>query len=96
MPDVNCTEPQMLKAVDGHLTTEALMLNRDGRTTIAGMTAQRWQEAYELQLSKSIENYDVNRKPEGKAMFSIVSTLGTMFRRRSSCSDLALFPFRFG
>lgn len=69
VPEVNCTEAQMLKVVEGHLTTEALMLNRDERTTIAGTTADKWQELYELELSKSIEHYDVNHKPEGK--FSI-------------------------
>lgn len=55
----------MLKVVDGHLTTEALILNRDNSVTIAGVTAEKWQRKYEVALSQNIEDYDPNRKPEG-------------------------------
>lgn len=64
--EISCTEEQMLQAVDGHLTTEALILNRDSSKTIAGVSAQKWQRKYEASLKQNIEGYDENNKPEGK------------------------------
>lgn len=55
----------MLKVVEGHLTTEALILNRDNSLTIAGSTAEAWQRRYEFNLRQTIGEYDLNRKPEG-------------------------------
>lgn len=58
---VNCTKEEMQKAVQGHLTTEALILNQDNQITIAGTTSQEWLERYvkELQKISDVE------KPEG-------------------------------
>ena len=36
-PDINCTMEEMLKVVEKHITTEALMLNQGQQHTIAGM-----------------------------------------------------------
>lgn len=34
---IECTEEQMRKAAEGHLTTEALMWNQNNQRTISGM-----------------------------------------------------------
>ena len=52
--EINCTIDEMSKAVEGHLTTEALILNRDGRNTIAGLTAERWQRKV-MKTERSIQ-----------------------------------------
>lgn len=88
MPEVNCTEEQMLQVVEGHLTTEALMLNRDERTTIAGVTANKWQEMYEQELSKSIEHYDVNHKPEGTVFANPILLMSRSIKWKTNCSNL--------
>lgn len=37
-PGINCTMEEMLKVVEGHFTTEALMLNQGYQLTVAGNT----------------------------------------------------------
>ncbi|XP_069950485.1 gamma-aminobutyric acid type B receptor subunit 1 isoform X1 [Cherax quadricarinatus] len=37
--NLNCTREEMKQAAEGHLTTEALMWNKDNEKTISGMTA---------------------------------------------------------
>lgn len=49
---LNCTRDEMLKVVEGHFTTEAIILNRDDKQTIAGITAKQWQEDYNQQVNK--------------------------------------------
>lgn len=55
-----------MEAVQGHFTTEALMLNQDSKLTIAGMTSKEWLDRYhrEYKESKGVEITDDN-KPEG-------------------------------
>lgn len=60
--NLTCTREEMLKVVDGHFTTEAIILNRDKKQTISGITAQEWQKAYD---KKVIELYNTS-KPLGK------------------------------
>lgn len=59
--EINCTTDEMERAVEGHLTTEALILNRDGRTTIAGVTAEKWQRKCMCDLN-SIERFIKNNQ----------------------------------
>ncbi|GFY57616.1 gamma-aminobutyric acid type B receptor subunit 1 [Trichonephila inaurata madagascariensis] len=58
----NCTVQQMKEAVEGHLTTEALMLNQGAEPTISGMTSAQFLERYEEELKKY--NY-IGRRPVG-------------------------------
>lgn len=41
-PHVNCTAAQMREALEGHFTTEGLMLNQDNVPTISGMVSGAW------------------------------------------------------
>ena len=38
-PHVNCSAEQMKEALEGHFTTEGLMLNQDNSSTISGMVS---------------------------------------------------------
>ncbi|GFX38241.1 gamma-aminobutyric acid type B receptor subunit 1 [Trichonephila clavipes] len=58
----NCSVQQMKEAVEGHLTTEALMLNQGAEPTISGMTSAKFLERYEEELKKY--NY-IGRRPVG-------------------------------
>lgn len=58
----NCTPEQMKEAVEGHLTTEALMLNQGSEPTISGMTSEQFLSRYEKELVK--HGYG-DRKPVG-------------------------------
>lgn len=37
--NLNCTKEQMKVAAEGHMTTEALMWNKDNEKTISGMVS---------------------------------------------------------
>jgi len=50
--DLNCTYEQMKMAVEGHITTEALVLNQDNRRTVSGYTSKDWLRRYQFELSK--------------------------------------------
>lgn len=41
--NLNCTKEQMKVAAEGHMTTEALMWNKDNEKTISGMVSTRSQ-----------------------------------------------------
>ncbi|XP_042907012.1 gamma-aminobutyric acid type B receptor subunit 1 isoform X3 [Parasteatoda tepidariorum] len=58
----NCTVQQMKEAVEGHLTTEALMLNQGSEPTRSGMTSAEFLERYEEELKKF--GY-IERRPVG-------------------------------
>lgn len=38
--NISCTKEQMREAAEGHLTTEALMWNRNNQKTISGMSVE--------------------------------------------------------
>ncbi|RWS04643.1 gamma-aminobutyric acid type B receptor subunit 1-like protein, partial [Dinothrombium tinctorium] len=59
---LNCTKDEMLKAVQGHFTTEAVMLNRDSNVTQANVTAEEWLQRYHKELNLTA---DSPSKPEG-------------------------------
>ena len=63
-PGLNCTMEEMLKVVEKHFTTEALMLNQGQQLTIAGMTAQDWLIEYQKQLPKYKEWFPHGDKPQ--------------------------------
>lgn len=66
VPGINCTKEEMLKVVEGHFTTEAIMLNQDNKPTISGSTSSEWLERYHEELRKDL-NYEITEtnKPEG-------------------------------
>ncbi|XP_064650354.1 gamma-aminobutyric acid type B receptor subunit 1-like [Lineus longissimus] len=41
---VNCTKEEMKKAVEGHFTTESMMLNQADVATVSGMTSSEFQQ----------------------------------------------------
>lgn len=50
---LNCTYDQMKAAVEGHLTTEALVRNQDDRRTLSGYTSEDWLKRYDEELVKN-------------------------------------------
>lgn len=50
--DLECTYEQMKMAVEGHITTEGLVLNQDSRLTASGYTSSDWLSRYQFELSK--------------------------------------------
>jgi gamma-aminobutyric acid type B receptor len=50
--DLDCTSDQMKAAVEGHLTTEGLVLNSDSRTTVSGYTSKDWLSRYQMELAR--------------------------------------------
>lgn len=50
--DLDCTLEQMKMAVEGHITTEGLVLNQDNRRTISGYTSKDWLRRYQFELSR--------------------------------------------
>lgn len=58
----NCTVEQMKQSLEGHFTTEALILNQNNKKTISGLTSQNFLERYEEKLKSA--GY-TDRKPEG-------------------------------
>ncbi|KAI1308651.1 Gamma-aminobutyric acid type B receptor subunit 1 [Halotydeus destructor] len=65
-PGLNCTKDEMMKAVQGHFTTEALLLNQDSKLTIANMTSREWLQRYHHEYeSESGHEITQDSKPEG-------------------------------
>ncbi|KAA0201470.1 hypothetical protein HAZT_HAZT003674, partial [Hyalella azteca] len=48
--ELNCTLDQMRNAAEGHLTTEAIMWNRDNKITISNTTAEAFRKRLEKEL----------------------------------------------
>lgn len=49
---LSCTLEEMKKAVEGHLTTEALVRNQDDRTTLSGYTSKEWLKRFDQELAR--------------------------------------------
>lgn len=62
---IDCSEEEMLQAIQGHFTTEAVILNQDSKSTIGGFTASAWLERYNKELQNLEGSTDVGKKPEG-------------------------------
>jgi len=67
--DLDCSYEQMKTAVEGHLTTEGLVLNQDNRRTISGYTSKDWLKRYQVELSR--------RSPTKQASAQTTTTLST-------------------
>lgn len=50
--DLDCTLDQMKTVVEGHLTTEGLVLNQDDRQTVSGYTSKDWLQRYKVELAR--------------------------------------------
>lgn len=50
--DLDCTYEQMKLAVEGHITTEALVRGLDDRKTFSGFTFKSWLNRYNRELAK--------------------------------------------
>ncbi|XP_009996600.1 PREDICTED: gamma-aminobutyric acid type B receptor subunit 1, partial [Chaetura pelagica] len=54
-PNINCTEAEMAEAVEGHVTTEIVMLNPENTRSISNMTSQEFIEKLQKRLGKNPE-----------------------------------------
>lgn len=59
--DLECTYDQMKAAVEGHITTEGLVLNQDSRRTISGYTSKDWLRRYQIELSRRKSNVSLSQ-----------------------------------
>ncbi|XP_042204877.1 gamma-aminobutyric acid type B receptor subunit 1-like isoform X2 [Homarus americanus] len=61
--NLNCTREEMRQAAEGHMTTEALMWNKDNEKTISGMTAGDFR----LRLNQALieKGYENQSNPVG-------------------------------
>uniref|UniRef100_A0A8D0HHD2 Gamma-aminobutyric acid type B receptor subunit 1 n=1 Tax=Sphenodon punctatus TaxID=8508 RepID=A0A8D0HHD2_SPHPU len=54
-PAINCTEDQMKQAVEGHITTEIVMLNPENTRSISNMTSQEFIEKLKKRVGRNPE-----------------------------------------
>ncbi|XP_045154650.1 gamma-aminobutyric acid type B receptor subunit 1 [Echinops telfairi] len=54
-PSINCTVDEMTEAVEGHITTEIVMLNPDNTRSISNMTSQEFLEKLTKRLKRHPE-----------------------------------------
>ncbi|XP_041431135.1 gamma-aminobutyric acid type B receptor subunit 1 isoform X4 [Xenopus laevis] len=54
-PAINCTVEEMTQAVEGHVTTEIVMLNPENTRGISNMTSQEFMEKLEKRLGENPE-----------------------------------------
>ncbi|XP_075434105.1 gamma-aminobutyric acid type B receptor subunit 1 isoform X3 [Ascaphus truei] len=54
-PSINCTVEEMTRAVEGHVTTEIVMLNPENTRGISNMTSQEFIEKLQKRLGKNPE-----------------------------------------
>uniref|UniRef100_A0A8B9FQ78 Receptor ligand binding region domain-containing protein n=1 Tax=Amazona collaria TaxID=241587 RepID=A0A8B9FQ78_9PSIT len=54
-PAINCTEAEMAEAVEGHVTTEIVMLNPENTRSISNMTSQEFIAKLQKRLGKNPE-----------------------------------------
>ncbi|XP_076343552.1 gamma-aminobutyric acid type B receptor subunit 1-like isoform X1 [Tachypleus tridentatus] len=95
----NCSVEQMKEALDGHFTTEALMMNQGNERTISGMTSEDFLTRYEEALMRF--GY-VDRLPEGHqeaplaydAVWAVALALNKTIRRLSEM-DMSLDDFTY-
>ncbi|XP_041270212.1 gamma-aminobutyric acid type B receptor subunit 1, partial [Onychostruthus taczanowskii] len=52
-PSINCTEAEMAEAVEGHITTEIVMLNPENTRSISNMTSQEFIDKLEKRLGNN-------------------------------------------
>lgn len=71
--DLDCTYEQMKMAVEGHITTEGLVLNQDNRRTISGYTSSEWLRRYQFELSKRARDGVLVTSPEQAATANSIS-----------------------
>lgn len=95
--DLDCTYEQMKAAVDGHLTTEGLLLNLDNRRTISGYTSREWLHRYQSELANrasrgpltSIPGYNLSHEDTSSAVYSTenldrIASSNSSFKQHSS------------
>lgn len=86
--DLDCTYEQMKAAVDGHLTTEGLLLNLDNRRTISGYTSREWLRRYQIELAKRARRGPLTSIPGENITLASVST--SVFSSRNSAELTSL------
>jgi len=64
--NINCTQPQMEEAAEGHFTTEAQQWNQDEQTpTVSGQTVDEFRKRLNTVLREKYEGVAQNIMPEG-------------------------------
>lgn len=87
--DLDCTYEQMKMAVEGHITTEGLVLNQDNRKTISGYTSLDWLRRYQYELSKraregNLSNTNSSSSSGGDQVLNYASSIAPAHSRQSA------------
>lgn len=71
---INCTAAQMKEALEGHFTTEAMMLNQENVVTDAGITSSTFEKNLKAHLWKEYKKHpnDIEGFPEAPLSYDAV------------------------
>ncbi|XP_052221430.1 gamma-aminobutyric acid type B receptor subunit 1-like isoform X3 [Dreissena polymorpha] len=73
-PSVNCTADQLREALEGHITTEAVILHQENTVTFSNMTAQRFKQRLDAILNVP-DTSQVGGYPEAPLAYDAVWAL---------------------
>ncbi|XP_060587127.1 gamma-aminobutyric acid type B receptor subunit 1-like [Ruditapes philippinarum] len=73
-PSINCTSEQLKEALEGHITTEAVILHQEKTKTDTNMTAQQFKERLDERLNVS-DTSQVGGYPEAPLAYDAVWAL---------------------
>ncbi|XP_013406570.1 gamma-aminobutyric acid type B receptor subunit 1-like [Lingula anatina] len=96
-PNVNCTAEQLREALEGHFTTEAMMLNQN-KTVVsdAGITAQEFEDELKKRIGKAPS--DTEGYPEAPLAYDAIWALAFAFNKtipRLAAKGLKLEDFEY-
>lgn len=81
-PSINCTSEQLKEALEGHITTEAVILHQENTKTDTNMTAQQFQQRLDERLNVS-DTSQVGGYPEAPLAYDAVWALAIALNRTS-------------
>ncbi|KAM9266868.1 LOW QUALITY PROTEIN: gamma-aminobutyric acid type B receptor subunit 1-like [Cariama cristata] len=89
-PAINCTEAEMAEAVEGHVTTEIVMLNPENTRSISNMTSQEFIEKLQKRLGKNPEETGGSEAPLACAIWALALALNKtadLVKKGLRCED---------
>ncbi|CAI9738858.1 gamma-aminobutyric acid type B receptor subunit 1-like [Octopus vulgaris] len=94
---INCTVDQLKEALEGHFTTEAMILNQQPTKTLANMTSQRYKERLDSKLNVS-DTSQVTGYPESPLAYDALWAVALALNKtaaRLALKNLTLDEFDY-
>ncbi|KAL5012697.1 hypothetical protein ScPMuIL_011248 [Solemya velum] len=82
-PNINCTADQLKEALEGHITTEAVILHPENTVTVSGMTSQQFKQRLDTVLNAS-DTSQVVGYPEAPLAYDAVWALALALNKTAS------------